>query len=132
MSDDPQLLQVGQCQMMKAENGRISKAHTEAEDGFTVRYLTRDAGDGVSCGFVFIDPCEVDYTIPMDETIYVIEGAAEISLDGAEAVTIEAGDAVFVPKGTDMSWKVTAPWHGFWTVRVDESGAVPQADRVHR
>src|SRR5690242_4247799 len=75
MSDDPQVLQVGRCQMMKAENGRISKAHTKAEDGFTVRYLTREAGDGVTCGFVFIDPCEFDYTMPMDETIYVIEGA---------------------------------------------------------
>ena len=37
---------------------------------------------------------------PGEELVYVVEGSLEYALDGRPAVTLKAGDALFIPAGT--------------------------------
>jgi quercetin dioxygenase-like cupin family protein len=56
---------------------------------------------------VDIDPGKVapNHRHPGEEIIYVVEGTIEYQLEGKPAVTLKAGDVLFVPKGVIHSAK---------------------------
>jgi quercetin dioxygenase-like cupin family protein len=45
------------------------------------------------------------HTHPGEEIVYVLEGAIEYQLEGKPAVTLKAGDVLFIPSGTPHSAK---------------------------
>ena len=44
-----------------------------------------------------------------EEVCYVLEGKVEVTPEGGETVSIEAGDFVTFPDGMNCYWKVLAP-----------------------
>jgi quercetin dioxygenase-like cupin family protein len=56
---------------------------------------------------VDIDPGKIapNHRHPGEEIIYVVEGTLEYQLEGRPAVTLKAGDVLFVPKGVIHSAK---------------------------
>lgn len=47
----------------------------------------------------------VRHSHPGEELVYVTEGALEYQLDGRPAVTVKAGEALFIPRGTPHAVK---------------------------
>jgi len=45
------------------------------------------------------------HTHPGDETVYVLEGSLQYEVDGKPAVTLKAGEVLFIPAGTVHSAK---------------------------
>ena len=52
---------------------------------------------------------EFPWTYSGEEVCYVVEGKVEITPDGGETISIEAGDFVTFPDGMSCYWKVLAP-----------------------
>ena len=50
-----------------------------------------------------------DWTYETEETCYVLEGTVTVTPEGAEPVTIHAGDLVTFPKGMHCIWDISAP-----------------------
>ena len=53
---------------------------------------------------------EFDWKYDRQETCYVIDGEAEITIEGGKSVTIARGDLVVFPKGMKCVWKITRPF----------------------
>ncbi|MGD1844350.1 MAG: cupin domain-containing protein [Salibacteraceae bacterium] len=76
-------------------------------ENVSVKKLTSDAR---STSFVIWvkQGVKAHYHEEHSETIYVIEGTAEMTM-GDQTFTIKAGDYIHIPKGTVQSVKVTSP-----------------------
>lgn len=58
----------------------------------------------LSAGFLDIDHCSFGWKLTYEEIDYVIEGTLQITIDG-KTYTAKAGDMVFVPNGSDVTWQ---------------------------
>jgi uncharacterized cupin superfamily protein len=81
-----------------------------------VQWLRRDGdGDrpGLMAGFWSVTPEEMPpgtpHEFPCDETIYLVEGAMRIEIDGGEAVELAEGDGASFNKGTKVAWTIHRP-----------------------
>lgn len=57
----------------------------------------------ISAGFLEIDHSNFDWELTYEEIDYVIDGTLTIAIDGT-TYTATAGDVVFVPKGSKVTW----------------------------
>jgi uncharacterized cupin superfamily protein len=77
----------------------------------------RKPGDGdrpgLMAGFWSVTPEEMPagtpHEFPFDETIYVVEGAMRIEVDGGEAIELAEGDSASFNKGTKVAWTIHRP-----------------------
>lgn len=86
----------------------------EGEPNRKIQWLRADTGDGVSAGLFTADPCRIgDYTLELDELIYVIEGHVRIELEG-EVMDVGPGDSASLRAGTTSVWTITEPFKEFF------------------
>ncbi|EOH85293.1 cupin domain-containing protein [Enterococcus asini] len=57
----------------------------------------------ISAGFLEIDHSSFDWELTYEEIDYVIEGTLQVTIDGI-TYTAEAGDVLFVPKNSRVTW----------------------------
>lgn len=122
---DPALTALGDVRLLHGDGGappttRPQDGGLEPGDHFKIRYL-REPGPGcagvpLSSGFSSMEPSEFEFTFEQDETLLVLEGEAEVVVDGGTRLRLAAGDGVFWPKGTHTRWSVKAPWREFFTL----------------
>jgi uncharacterized protein len=69
--------------------------------------------EGLMAGFWHVTPEEMPagtaHEFPFDETIYVVEGAMRIEVDGGEAIELAEGDSASFNKGTKVAWTIHRP-----------------------
>ena len=69
--------------------------------------------EGLMAGFWYVTPEEMPagtaHEFPFDETIYVVEGAMRIEVEGGEAVELAEGDSASFNKGTKVAWTIHRP-----------------------
>ena len=71
-------------------------------------FLTADHQAGIRVGVSDITPGEVDFELPFDEGIFVIEGELEIDGDGSTHV-VNAGEFVWMPEGRKIVYRAKVP-----------------------
>jgi uncharacterized cupin superfamily protein len=72
----------------------------------------RDAFAGMSR---FVDADVVGpWTLPVRETILILEGAARIEIAGGPTLELGVGDMASLPKGAVTTWHLTVPFREFW------------------
>jgi uncharacterized cupin superfamily protein len=75
-----------------------------------VHYLRRSEGSWglIRAGMVIAEPEEnVIGDGKGDDTIFVLEGVAEVRTEEGEEVTLRAGDFVSFPRGVPQVWNIT-------------------------
>jgi uncharacterized cupin superfamily protein len=81
-----------------------------------VQWLRRQ-GEGerpaLMAGYWHVTPEEMPpgtpHEFPFDETIYVVEGAMRIDVDGGEAIELAEGDSASFNRGTKVAWTIHRP-----------------------
>lgn len=71
-------------------------------------FLTADHEAGMRAGISEIAPGAVDFELPFDEGIFVVEGELEIDGDGATHV-IAAGEFLWMPGGRRIVYRAKTP-----------------------
>src|SRR4051812_38130684 len=65
------------------------------------------AGDGLLYTGMFVaEPSTFRYTFAGDESFHVLDGDLDITVDGAEPVTLRPGDIASFPKGARSTWTI--------------------------
>lgn len=78
---------------------------------------TASGGDGVLyAGMFTVAPSTFRYAFAGDETVHVLEGDVEISLDGGPSVRLRPGDIASFPKGARSTWTVVAALKKFFVI----------------
>jgi quercetin dioxygenase-like cupin family protein len=54
------------------------------------------------------------WTLPVRETILILEGAARIEIEGGPVLDLQVGDMASLPKGAVTTWHLTLPFREFW------------------
>ena len=54
------------------------------------------------------------WTLPVRETILILEGAARIEIAGGPTLELRVGDMASIPKGAVTMWHLTLPFKEFW------------------
>jgi uncharacterized cupin superfamily protein len=54
------------------------------------------------------------WTLPVRETIVVLEGAARIEIEGGPALDLRVGDMASLPEGAVTTWHLTLPYKEIW------------------
>ena len=78
-----------------AASGTCSSRATTPTSGMT-RYAT--------------DPGPIEWTIPVRESILVLEGTARIEIEGGPTLELGVGDLASLPEGAVTLWHVTVPY----------------------
>jgi quercetin dioxygenase-like cupin family protein len=112
-------------EFMRSPANRIatSSQFTEAIDGYVF-----DGADGSQVAFWTCreDRVSKEHTHPFDEYVVVIEGQCTALLDEKDPVVLNAGDELFVPRGTRQRMAVragTRTMHVFGGKRANREGA---------
>jgi quercetin dioxygenase-like cupin family protein len=73
-------------------------------------------GEGAYAGLSrFLDVDVVGpWTLPVRETILIIEGAARIEVAGGPTLELRAGEMASLPKGAVTTWHLTLPFKELW------------------
>lgn len=89
-----------------ADSDWIPKMYGDVHIGDNV-FLTADSEDGVYASAWRHEAAEPLPYVRGDsgERFYILEGSAVITSHGGEAVTVSAGDMVFVPRGFTGTWQ---------------------------
>src|SRR5262245_34043470 len=109
---------------MKSPANRIasSSQHTPGIEGYVF-----DGAGGAQMAFWTVerDAVTEEHIHAFDEWFIVVEGSYALSLDGRE-VRVEAGEELFIPKGTRISGRVSAGTrtvHAFGGRRAERAGS---------
>jgi uncharacterized cupin superfamily protein len=54
------------------------------------------------------------WTLPIRETIVVLEGAARIEIEGGPTLDLRVGDMASLPAGAVTTWHLTLPYKEIW------------------
>lgn len=60
------------------------------------------------------DPGPVKWTLPVRETLIVLEGTARIEIEGGPTLELGPGDMASLPGGAHTIWHVTVPYREVW------------------
>ncbi len=71
-------------------------------------FLTVDHGAGMRVGLSEIAPGEVNFDLPFNEGIFVIDGELEIDGDGVTH-TVAPGEFLWMPKGRPIVYRAKVP-----------------------
>jgi len=71
-------------------------------------FLTADHQAGMRMGITEFAPGEVDFDLPFNEGIFVLEGELEIDGDGKTHV-IPAGEFLWMPEGRKIVYRAKVP-----------------------
>ena len=59
-------------------------------------------------------PDFVAWTVPVRETVLILEGSARIEIAGGPTLELVVGDIASIPKGATTTWHVTVPFKEIW------------------
>jgi uncharacterized cupin superfamily protein len=59
-------------------------------------------------------PDGVAWTLPVRETLLILEGSARIEIAGGPTLELQVGDMASLPKGSVTTWNVTVPFKEIW------------------
>lgn len=103
-----------------------SSADAEAYEPFLVdgtavgevHWIRKEGSEGrtLFVGLWRHTPSTFPYNFGEDETIYALEGALEVAIDGGETVTLRAGDIYSFAKGTTSTWTVVEPFKKLFVI----------------
>lgn len=54
------------------------------------------------------------WTLPVRETVVVLEGAARIEIEGGPTLDLAVGEMASLPKGAVTTWHLTLPYKELW------------------
>jgi uncharacterized cupin superfamily protein len=54
------------------------------------------------------------WTLPVRETVVVLEGAARIEIEGGPTLDLRVGDMASLPEGAVTTWHLTLPYREIW------------------
>ena len=60
------------------------------------------------------DPGPIEWTIPVRESVLVLEGTARIEVEGGPTLELGVGDLASLPEGAVTLWHVTVPYRELW------------------
>jgi uncharacterized cupin superfamily protein len=99
-----------------AFTARLDPSLREPFEVGEVQWLRRPGdGDrpGLMAGFWTVTPEEMPpatpHEFPFDETIYVVEGAMRIEIEGGETLELAEGDTASFNKGAKVAWTIHRP-----------------------
>jgi uncharacterized cupin superfamily protein len=109
---------------MVSEVGRPpSVTHVDADDGWEHDeetggqvHLVR-ASEEVTVGLWKPDGtagARIEYRLDADETLVVLRGSGEVSVDGGEPIQLRPGVVVSLPRGCQLSWLVDDEFRELW------------------
>lgn len=101
--------------VVKGNSVRMDKFETGNPDAdVTFQELVSKNESHMSAGFLEIDHSTFDWKLTYEEIDYVISGTLEVTIDG-KRYTAGAGDVLFVPSGSDVTWGSPDNAHIFYT-----------------
>jgi uncharacterized cupin superfamily protein len=56
----------------------------------------------------------IEYRIYADETLVVLQGSGEVTVNGGEAIQLRPGVVVSLPRGCELSWLVDHDFRELW------------------
>ena len=59
-------------------------------------------------------PEPIEWTLPVRETVVVLEGAVRIEIEGGKTLVLGAGETASLPSGAVTTWHITAPYRELW------------------
>lgn len=59
-------------------------------------------------------PDPIEWTLPVRETVVVLEGSVRIEIDGGPTLELGVGDMASLPEGAVTTWHVTVPYRELW------------------
>lgn len=67
----------------------------------------------------FMDATDpIKWTVPVRETLMVLEGEARIEIAGGPALQLRAGDIASLPAGAKTTWHLITPFKKFSTIQL--------------
>lgn len=96
-------------------------AGSPSASGAVLHTGERDTG----CGLWECTPGSFTWQYDVNQSMCVIEGEAQIEIEGGERFTVRAGDAAFFPAGTSALWTVRATVRKLYTLYIDPPEAKP-------
>jgi ethanolamine utilization protein EutQ (cupin superfamily) len=79
------------------------------------RQVTADTNPHMGCGEAVFEDCVLEATLPYDEYLCCIEGEIGIALADGDVV-LRPRDAIFLPKGTALTYRVTGRAVGIYAL----------------
>ena len=75
-------------------------------------------GRGTEAGLSrFSEPCgPIRWTLPVKETLYVLEGTARVEIAGGPTLELGPGDMASIPGGAATTWHLTTPFTDFYVL----------------
>jgi len=85
----------------------------------SVRVHTLREGKELWAGIALVQPSKFEYSSQHAGAIQLLEGAATVTTEG-RTVELKAGEAIFLEKGAETTWEVTAALREYFVAFVAE------------
>ena len=80
-------------------------------------YFHKEADDSILCGIWESAPCKEEIeSYAAHEMMTVISGSLTVTNDQGQAETFTAGDSLFIPKGSKITWHITETLKKFYLI----------------
>jgi uncharacterized cupin superfamily protein len=60
------------------------------------------------------DPGPVEWTLPVRETLVVLEGSVRVEIAGGPTLELAVGEMASLPAGARTTWHLTVPYNEIW------------------
>jgi uncharacterized cupin superfamily protein len=60
------------------------------------------------------DPGPIEWTMPVRESVVVLEGSVRIEIEGGPTLELGVDDMASLPEGAVTTWHVTVPYRELW------------------
>lgn len=84
-----------------------------------VRMHTLRESEEIWAGIALVQPSKFEYSSQHAGAIQLLEGAATVTTEG-RTVELKAGEAIFLEKGAETTWEVTAALREYFVAFVAE------------